>query len=326
MDTTKFHMLLSFVDDLNCQQDRVLRQFMAAKAKKKEVSRMLETPMEELHCPHCGGEQLVRWGTKSDLQRYRCKSCKRTFNSLTGTPLARLKRKGHWLNYAQCLKEGISIRKAAEKCGVHPNTSFRWRHRFLNLSASIKAPLLTGIVEGNELFLVRSEKGNRKLNRPARKRGRDKNKSCFKRENVCVFFGRDRNTNLFDILLDKFNSKILATLLPKHISSDALFCSKNSRVYSSVTREFGIRHGRLNISKGEIVKKDIVHIRNVNAYQGQLKAWIYNHFRGVATKYLTNYLGWFRELDEFNHQISPQTLLLRAKAGGVYKYQYIKVT
>jgi transposase-like protein len=54
----------------------------------------------------------------------------KTFNSLKKTPLAGLRRKGHWLNYSECLKEGLTIREAAKRCGIHRNTSFRWRHRF----------------------------------------------------------------------------------------------------------------------------------------------------------------------------------------------------
>jgi hypothetical protein len=38
------------------------------------------------------------------------------------------------------------------------------------------------------------------------------------------------------------------------------------------------------------------HVQNVNAYHSRLKAWI-RKFHGVATRYLKNYLGWFRALE-----------------------------
>ena len=38
------------------------------------------------------------------------------------------------------------------------------------------------------------------------------------------------------------------------------------------------------------------HVQNVNAYHSRLKAWV-QKFRGVATLYLGNYLGWFRAHD-----------------------------
>jgi transposase-like protein len=47
---------------------------------------------EHLHCcPHCSGERMARNGSASGLQRYKCRDCGRTFNALTGTPLARLR-------------------------------------------------------------------------------------------------------------------------------------------------------------------------------------------------------------------------------------------
>ena len=45
------------------------------------------------NCPHCSSSTFVRWGQANDEPRYRCKSCLKTFNALTGTPLARLHHK-----------------------------------------------------------------------------------------------------------------------------------------------------------------------------------------------------------------------------------------
>lgn len=42
-------------------------------------------------CPHCRSSDAVKRGFASDLQRYQCKACRRTFNALTGTPLSRLR-------------------------------------------------------------------------------------------------------------------------------------------------------------------------------------------------------------------------------------------
>ncbi len=66
-------------------------------------------------------------------QRYRCVGCGRTFNALTGTPLARLRKKECWASFANSLQQSHSVREAARQAGVAKNTSFRWRHRFLRL-------------------------------------------------------------------------------------------------------------------------------------------------------------------------------------------------
>src|ERR1700753_1305752 len=46
--------------------------------------------VDSVGCPHCDNRDVVRWGQASDLPRYRCKACSRTFNALTKTPLANL--------------------------------------------------------------------------------------------------------------------------------------------------------------------------------------------------------------------------------------------
>ena len=44
------------------------------------------------------------------------------------------------------------------------------------------------------------------------------------------------------------------------------------------------------------VVEKVFHIQNVNAYHGRLKNWI-SRFHGVASKYLENYLSWFRFME-----------------------------
>ncbi len=87
--------------------------------------------VERQGCPHCASREIAGWGRSDGLLRYRCKACRRTFNALTKTPMARLRKKEKWLDHAQAMIEGKSLAKTAELCGVHPTTAFRWRHRFL---------------------------------------------------------------------------------------------------------------------------------------------------------------------------------------------------
>ncbi len=117
-------------------------------------------------CPRCGNERCYRHGFANDLQRYRCCACGRTFNDLTGTPLARLRLKCKWLAYSQVLLDSLPVRKAADRVRVHRNTAFRWRHRFLHWVKFDRPAALNGIVEADETFLLESQKGSRTLDRP----------------------------------------------------------------------------------------------------------------------------------------------------------------
>ena len=94
--------------------------------------------VESRGCPHCAGREIIGWGRSHGLLRFRCKSCGRTFNALTKTPMAHLRKKEKWLDHARAMIEGKSLAKTAELCGVHPTTAFRWRHRFLRSPATDK--------------------------------------------------------------------------------------------------------------------------------------------------------------------------------------------
>src|SRR4051812_18139955 len=136
------------------------------------VTAAAERRVEATGCPHCGGRRLQRWGQSHGLPRYRCNGCLRSFNGLTGTPLARLRKKDRWAAQTEAMLAGESLAKAAKRCGVAASTAFRWRHRFLQAPALDKPTKLTGIVEADETFILESFKGKRSgLPRPARKRG-----------------------------------------------------------------------------------------------------------------------------------------------------------
>lgn len=105
-------------------------------------------------CPRCGSGHVHKWGLLHGRQRYRCKSCTRTFTELTGTPLAHLKRQEQWGRMGWCLWEGLSVRNSARVLGVHPFTAFRWRHRFLAALRAHQRPHLTGVTELTVASLV----------------------------------------------------------------------------------------------------------------------------------------------------------------------------
>ncbi len=320
MKEKAYKELIGEVSKLNHSQLKGLIKQIDSLSKLGEAPKELETKFEDLNCPHCGSHAIGYWGNRNRLRRYRCNSCKKTFNSLTGTPLARLRKKEHWLDYAECINEGLSLEDSANACNVSKDTSFRWRHRFLENVKSIKADTLEGIVEGDETFFLESKKGSvEELNRKARKRGGKAKKRGISDEQVCVLVCRDRHKNTYDEICPKFNSKVLEEKMGPRLSQDAILCTDSKNVYKKFALENQINHEALNSSKGEHVRNKYIHIQNVNAYHSRLKDWV-DGFRGVSTKYLDSYLGWFRMLDEFD-VISPELILHRAKAGGKYKVQ-----
>ena len=111
----------------------------------------------------------VQKGKARGLWHYLCKSCGRTFDAVTGTPLQGLHKKPRWLAFGESLAEGETVEASAQRCGIAHSTAFRWRHRFLDASRQ-DPETLRGIVEADETYLLRSRKGERNMVRPPRRR------------------------------------------------------------------------------------------------------------------------------------------------------------
>ena len=87
----------------------------------------------------------------------------------------------------------------------------------------------------------------------------------------------------------------LSAALKPFLTRDVVLCTDGSPALAGAARQLGIEHHAVNLSAGSS-KDGAWHVQNVNAYHSRLKFWIHR-FRGVATCYLENYLGWFRAMD-----------------------------
>jgi len=263
-------------------------------------------------CPRCGNERCYRHGFANDLQRYRCCACGRTFNDLTGTPLARLRLKTKWLAYSQVLLDSLPVRKAADRVGVHRNTAFRWRHRFLQWVKLDRPAALNGIVEAAEIFLLESQKGSRSLDRPPRHRGGRAAKRGISSELDCILVARDREGRTVDAVTGRgalTAAQLERDLLP-WLDPQALLVSDSHAAYRAFARKHRIAHETVNLRAGVRARRLgnlAIHVQNVNAYHQRFKAWL-RGFRGVASCYLPNYLGWRWALDG-ERIFSPDQLL-----------------
>ena len=303
MHNKAFGKLLAQLKKLTFEQTKKVEKNLHTKS---SIENLEEITGEVKACPHCHAESIHKWGVRSGLQRYRCKVCSKTFNVLTHTPLARLRHKEVWIDYAQDLLEGKSIRESAKHCNVDKSTTFRWRHRMLQVPKKTKAEHLHGIVEFDETYFLESHKGERDLERKPRKRGSKASKRGISSEQTAVLVVRDRNGNTTDSILEKSNQETIAAVMLPIVDSDALLCSDTKPSYKAFAKKNNFELKTINVSAKEHVK-GIYHVQNVNAYDSRLKAWM-QHFHGVATKYLDSYLGWMRLLDREKNITAKQLL------------------
>jgi len=274
-----------------------LRAWIASIAHPAECIALIEQAAQGRPCPHCHCFRSHRCGQASGLQRFRCLGCRRSYNALTGTPLARLRKKEHWLTYLQCVLDSRTVRQAAAVTGVHRTTSFRWRHRFVPGAARDRPRQLSAIVEADETYRLESQKGSRHLDRPPRRRGGVAKRRGINREHDCLLVARDRNGQTLDFHTGRgqVTAAQLAACLSPVLAPDALLISDAAAAYRRFCADAGITHEAINVQAG-VRARGAIHIQNVNAWHSRFKIWLIR-FRGVASRYLANYSGWQRMLD-----------------------------
>jgi len=157
MQTKQFRAFMAQIEQLTTHQRKQTLDHIKERCDIDTVETVIGSVES---CPHCNNIDLYKWGINAGTQRYKCKSCKKTFNALTNTSLSRLRHKEQWSNFTQDLIDGVSIRSAAEHCDIDKSTSFRWRHRFLQAPSQLRAEYLEGIVEADETFFLESHKGD----------------------------------------------------------------------------------------------------------------------------------------------------------------------
>lgn len=144
MEKTSFKRLLARVGrDLSPEQHIELRDHLERIEDDRATDIALGARSRDVSsarlCPHCGASGAVKHGRdKLGRQRFKCRKkvfsgCGSTFNALTGTPLARMRKPEKWHAFAKALANGfISVDCLHKKdLGISHLTIWRWRNRLL---------------------------------------------------------------------------------------------------------------------------------------------------------------------------------------------------
>ncbi len=194
---------------------------------------------------------------------------------------------------------GYSRRKCAEIVEINLTTSFYWRRKILDtIRKYLDVGHLDGIIEADDTFFLESFKGNHRdsknfsMPREPRNRGGKAQKRGISNEQVCVATAMDRDGNIVLELLCKgrMTHNDLNILFIERIGEESILCTDSHQSYVQFAKDNELEHQRIQRGK---YKEGIYHIQHVNSLHNELKQWI-RGFRGIATKYLENYLYWFK--------------------------------
>ena len=297
--------------------EAVVRDIIARRVAEARLAQRTTATIERRQCPHCATPKAKLHGKdKNGRQRFRCvnPACRRTYNILTGTPMARARKPEHWARYLSCMNDHLSIRKIiATGIEVNHTTAWRWRHRFLKAAANDNAPVLTGVIEADETFFVRSFKGHRGWSkgrppedRAARPSAWGATKRGLSNKQVPVLTALDSAGGVFEAILPSLTA--IEAALDGRIAAGSVVCSDGALAYVKAAVKAGAEHRRVQVQtttpaavkaapmRTKRRQKGRLGLGRVNAHHGQIKTLVNGRCRGVATKYLGSYLGWHRAM------------------------------
>ena len=288
--TTELDILKQLFSNLS-EEDK--QQFLTSISRSDEIKRVVQ-PKEVACCPHCQSKHFVKNGKEHDNQRFLCRGCKKSFIAQTGTILyGSQKDLITWEKYIHCMVEKYSLRKCAEVCGINLTTAFEWRHKILGALQNMMAEVeLDGVVQTDETYSTVSYKGHHKsfkLPRPAHKRGTRATKRGLSREQVCVPCG----VNLDGLSIAKVSNlgkpslKDLTKVFGNKIAKGSVFVTDSLRPYQKLSLDMSLSHIRIPRGRRAV---GTFNIQTINSYHSRLKNMLVHRFKGVATKYLNNYL------------------------------------
>lgn len=246
-------------------------------------------------CPHCQSHYVVKYGRNGNVQKFKCKDCGKIFNVSTNTILFSTKKDLEtWKLFCECMINKSSLRKCAQICNINLHTAFNWRHKILDALQNMQSDVtLNGIVESDETFFAVSFKGSKKENfsipRVAHNRGHSVPTRGLSCEMVCVPSSVDLDHHSIGLAtnLGKPCIQDVSKVLDQRVQEGSILVTDSYKGYQKVAFENGLTHVRIPRGKH---KSGSFNINTVNSYHSELKRLVDHYFKGVATKYLNNYI------------------------------------
>lgn len=261
----------------------------------------LEFPTHTLSCPHCDSHKYVKNGSAHGRKRYKCSNteCHKSFSIATNTAIHYLHKTDTWTDFIYLMlssRRPLTIVELAEKLGVSTKTAHVWKHKLLSAMNETDQIHLSGQIEMDEVFLPFCVKG-RRGNEKTKEVKKIENKHKINKKNSVFLCIHNRNKD-FDFQPIKIQQK--GQLSSEDIGRivESLEIEKNTVVITDKSKGsckyFKTRTDIIHeVFKSDGKKTKMLHNNNINSTMSLYKEWSVQ-FKGYSTKYIWNYLKWFR--------------------------------
>ena len=246
------------------------------------------------YCPYCKNSNFIKNGKFKGIQRYKCKNrnCSKTFSAKTNSPFSYSKKNiTLWMKYLSLMNSGTSIRSCARILGINIATSFYWRHKILVAEASNNNfKILKDYVEANKIMIKENFKGN-------------KNSKTFSKEKIFIICAMDNNKSILSKAVCRYSislASISKNFYP-NLDKSAFLATSGDRCLVAFAKKHNSTLPKTKIDKFNQIKSESLNAKNtfsyitlphIHSFSFNIYRWL-KRFKGVATKYLENYLSWY---------------------------------
>lgn len=156
----------------------------------------------------------------------------------------------------------------------------------------------------DECFVKESFKGNhsRSANFVMPRESRQRGSSMFEtqtrgisKEQICIETAIDREGNILmgTVCNGRIKTKQIVDFFDGKIGEDVTFCTDSHKSYPRIDKKLKLTLKQ--VPSGKTMINSVYHLQHVNSLHSAFKRWMVP-FNGVSTKYISNYLAWFKFL------------------------------
>lgn len=292
--------------------NQILREINIQEANTK----IFELGKNNTCCPYCHSNKIVKSGKQNNNQRFYCNECHKKFCMTTKTPIAYSNKSVDlWYKYIDLMCKKLSLREIAKELKINKNTAFLWRHKILNAFSVLNTDKISGIVEADETYFRESQKGSKNLTRKAHKSGKSKlnkfqlmslygyteeeykqqqHKRGLSKDLICVLTATNKTSNVWGktVGYGKIQPKWIENKLQPMIAKNSILVTDGERSYNHIKN---VKHKKFTTGLSKSKTYNLGRIDNIHT---SLKRLINDNFRGVATKYLENYVNYLNVMKQ----------------------------
>ncbi len=188
---------------------------------------------------------------------------------------------------------GLSLAKIATKLNISVPTAFQWRHKILKAIKNFQSnTIIGGIVEADETFFLQSHKGKQIKGIEGRKRGGVAQFRGISKQQIGILVAIDRDKNIISDIYGRGRIKTtnIEAILSNKIEENSLMITDSCSAYRKFAENHNLKLKQIPSGQHSLGK---YNINRINSYHSGLKKFI-KGFNGISTRYLDNYLNWFK--------------------------------